>query len=235
MPFRTSCQACGSRVGVFSPASVVVSGTMPSVATTTGPWYRADWISRVSHPSRPKPLTTKSWACANRRTWSGLGSNTCSFALRPTRLVTATSLPPTSCTMSSRMLNDTTTRRGAFAAKLPPPDAARVNQRAASNGLERTRVIDRGYPADRFSRQRQDNRAQSCAERARHGRDGGDRQRIRRNRHRPSAGRTLERGCRLAQQRLPLLHGTQRHCRHVNQPVRRPSQEQGPVLHSHRD
>ena len=35
---------------------------------TTGPRYRADWISRVSQPSRPRPLTTNSWAWVNRRT-----------------------------------------------------------------------------------------------------------------------------------------------------------------------
>jgi hypothetical protein len=45
------------------PASVVVIGAMPSLAMTSGSRYRADWISRVSRPSRPRPLTIKSWAC----------------------------------------------------------------------------------------------------------------------------------------------------------------------------
>ena len=70
---------------------------------------------------------------------------------------------------------------------------------------------------------------------ARHGRDGGHRQRIRRDRSRPSPGRAVERGCRAAQQRLPVLHGAQRHRRHVDQPVRRPRQGQGPVVHPRRD
>src|SRR6266446_4574981 len=124
IPFRGSCQACGSVL-----PSVAAIGSMPSVAMTSGPRYCADWISRVTQPSSPRPLTTKSRAWARSRTLSGLGSKTCSFASRPIRLVTATSLPPTSWTMSSRMLNETTTRIGACVAKAVGPDQTRIKQR----------------------------------------------------------------------------------------------------------
>ena len=130
-----------------------------------------------------------------------------------------------------------TTRRTAPGLRLLdcPTEPGQMNQRALRNELDRTRVIDPGDPADRFSRQRQDDRAQSRAEAARHGGDRGHRQRVRRDRPRPSAGRAVERGCRAAQQRLPVLHGARRHRRHVDQSVCRPGQGQGPVLHPRRD
>src|ERR1700738_1153839 len=126
IPFRGSCQACGSVL-----PSVAAIGSMPSVATTSEPRYCADWISRVTQPSSPRPLTTKSRAWARSRTLSGLGSKTCSFASRPIRLVTATSLPPTSWTMSSRMLNETTIRIGGCVAPAVGPDHTRNKQGAA--------------------------------------------------------------------------------------------------------
>src|SRR4029077_18526454 len=109
--------------------------SIPSVATTSGPRYCADWISRVTQPSSPRPLTIKSRAWARSRTLSGLGSKTCSFASRPIRLVTATSLPPTSWTMSSRMLNETTIRIGGCVAQAVGPDHTRIKQRAAGHRL----------------------------------------------------------------------------------------------------
>src|SRR6202030_642772 len=232
MPLRGSCQACGSGTGEVSPGSVIVIGATPPVAVTTTPPNWADRVSRVSQPSNPRPLTTKSGAAARSRAWSGFGSKTCASESGPIRLVTATSPPPIWCTMSSRMLKETTTRTAAAAWV----HQASIKQRAARQRLPRTSMVchitprslrseqahDRaptilahpGHLADRISRQRQDDRAQSRAEAARDGRHRGHRQRVRRNRPRPPAGRAVERRRRIAQQRVPVLHRARRHRRH---------------------
>ena len=103
------------------------------------------------------------------------------------------------------------------------------------NDRARTILADPGHPADRLSRQRQDDGAQSRAEAARHGRHRGHRQRVRRDRFGPSFGRAIERGCRIAQQRVPVLHRARRHRRHLDQSVCRPGQGRGPIFHPRRD
>ena len=49
------------RIGSLSPS---LSGAMPSVAVTIAALLPEDCTSRGSQPSRPKPLTTSSFASA---------------------------------------------------------------------------------------------------------------------------------------------------------------------------
>src|SRR5689334_11609461 len=139
MPLRGSCQACGSGIVEASPGSVAVSGTIPSVAVTTTPSNWADRVKRVSQLSNPRPLTTNSWALARSRAWSGLGSKTCASESGPIRPVTATSSPPIRRTMSSRMLNETTTWIGG-AAKTWLHHTS-IRQKAASQRLPRRNML----------------------------------------------------------------------------------------------
>src|SRR5438105_8728137 len=138
-PLRGSCQACGSGTAEALPASPAAIGTIPSVAVTMTPPNCADRVSRAIQLSNPRPLTTKSWALVRSRAWSGLGSKTCASESGPIRLVTATSPPPIRRTMSSRMLNETTTWTGGAATA--PLHHTNIRQRAASQRLPRQDML----------------------------------------------------------------------------------------------